>query len=130
MTGHEKNGDRFRGQGVALGLEHVDPNHHGSGVDHAVDLLPEDVLDLILPVDEEEVQQYVLAEVDHDHGLRLVVDLLVLEAADVMGITIGHLHMDPLEGILESIATNSTMPHLEITTHRTAIHLWVHKVYQ
>lgn len=58
-----------------------------------------DVLDLILPVDEEEVQQYVLAEVDHDHGLRLVVDLLVLEAADVMGITIGHLHMDPLEGI-------------------------------
>jgi hypothetical protein len=31
----------------------------------------------------------VLAEVDHDHGLRLVVDLLVLEAADVMGITIG-----------------------------------------
>ncbi len=57
-----------------------------------------DVLDLILPVDEEEVQQYVLEEVDHDHGLPLVVDLLVLEAADVMGITIGHLHMDPLEG--------------------------------
>ena len=111
-----------------------------------------DVLDLILPVDEEEVQQYVLAEVDHDHGLRLVVDLLVLEAADVMGITIGHLHMDPLEGIkkkslfflycfrfkkhlcftgiLESIATNSTVPHLEITTRRTVIHPWVHKVYQ
>jgi hypothetical protein len=41
----------------------------------------------------------VLEEVDHDHGLPLVVDLLVLEAADVMGITIGHLHMDPLEGI-------------------------------
>ena len=41
VTGHEKNGDRFCGQGVALGLEHIDPNHHGSGVDHAVDLLPE-----------------------------------------------------------------------------------------
>ncbi len=41
MTEHEKNEDRFRGQGVALGLEHVDLNHLGSGVDRAVDLLPE-----------------------------------------------------------------------------------------
>jgi hypothetical protein len=56
-----------------------------------------DVLDLILPADGEEVQQYVLAEVDRDRGLHRVGDLLVL-GADVMGFTIGHRHMDPLEG--------------------------------
>ncbi len=56
-----------------------------------------DVLDLILPADGEEVQQYVLAEVDRDRGLHRVGDLLV-PGADVMGFTIGHRHMDPLEG--------------------------------
>lgn len=56
-----------------------------------------DVLDLILPADGEEVQQYVLAEVDRDRGLHRVGDLLVPEA-DVMGFTIGHRHMVPPEG--------------------------------
>ena len=47
MTEHEKNEDRFRGQGVVLGLEHVDLNHLGSGVDRAVDLIPEGKLFLL-----------------------------------------------------------------------------------
>jgi hypothetical protein len=114
-----------------------------------------DVLDLILPADGEEVQQYVLAEVDRDRGLHRVGDLLVL-GADVMGFTIGHRHMDPLEGkkkkknyfssynsikcfkfvflsikdTLESIVKSFLMLHRQIITHHTVIHLWVHKACQ